>query len=59
MTQEQIATGLECCTYKTCKDGCPYYGEAYCRISLMLAALGLIQQQKQEIDGLKAQKGGE
>lgn len=55
MTQEQIVIGLECCTYKDCKDGCPYYGESYCRVSLKLAALTMLQEQKKQIDELAEQ----
>jgi hypothetical protein len=55
MTQEQIINGLECCTYKDCKDGCPYYGEQYCRVSLKLAALNMIQDQRKQIEELAEQ----
>ena len=55
MKHEQICTWLECCTYKDCKDGCPYYGESYCRVSLKLAALTMLQEQKKQIDELAEQ----
>ena len=55
MTHEQIVSGLECCTYKSCADGCPYYGQSYCKVSLKLAALDLIQCQKRQIEELAEQ----
>ena len=55
MTEKEIETGLECCTFKACQDGCPYYGETYCKVSLKMAALKTIREQRQKIEELAEQ----
>ena len=51
MTDNEIIKALECCGLIGCKE-CPYCNEDGCQDKLCIAALGLINCQKAEIESL-------
>ena len=53
MTDNEIIKALECCSQNNGCESCPYMWMGHCTEQLPEDALGLINRQNAEIDGLK------